>query len=132
MLFIILTSCSSLIEVSTLNDENLNDLLGKKITVVGIAVNKKLGAKLITKDSTSIWISDKISWPEGYYLENNNGKTLKVTGTVIEKYDLPVFKYKGEEEDLQRSGIPVSEGTNLKETSHRYLLKNATWEIISE
>ena len=130
VLLLALTSCSTLTVVSTLSDKNLNDLLGKKITVEGTAVNAKLGALLITKDSSSIWINGIDSWPTGYYLGGDNGKTLKVTGTLIEKYDLPVFIYK--EGELPKSGIPVPVGTDLKEASRRYLLKGAKWEIISE
>ena len=129
LLLVVLTSCTTLKEVNTLNKSKMNGLLGQKIEIVGTAVNTKLGALIIAKDSTSIWIDEIESWLTGYYLEGLNGKTLKVTGTVIEKYDLPVFIYK---EGDSRSGIPVPEGTDLKEASHRYLLKNAKWEIISK
>lgn len=130
VLLIALTSCSSLKVVNTINDKDLNDLIEKKITITGTAINGKLGAMLITEDRTSIWIEGIDSWPAGYYLGGDNGKTLKVTGTLIEKYDLPVFIYK--EDESPKSGIPVPEGTDLKEASRRYLLKNADWKIISE
>lgn len=113
-----------------MDDTKISKLLGQRIEIVGTPVNAKLGALLIAKDSTSIWIDGKESWPEGYYSMGNNGKTLKVTGIVIEKYDLPVYIQK--EGDLPKSGIPVPEGTDLKEASRRYLLKKAKWEIISE
>lgn len=130
LLLILLTSCATLTEVNTANDNKISDFLGQRIEIIGTAVNAKLGALLIAKDSTSIWIDGKESWPTGYYSGGNNGKTLKVTGILIEKYDLPVYIQK--EGDLPKSGIPVPEGTDLKEASRRYLLKKAKWEIISE
>jgi len=112
------------------HDGHLSDSLGKVIAVTGKAANTKMGALLIMKDSTSLWIEGLDSWPKEYYLGEEKGKTLKVSGTVIEKYDLPVFIYK--EGDPIKSGMPVPEGTDLKKASHRYLLKDAEWEIISE
>ena len=129
LLLIILTSCATTTKLNSLTNSNLNDLLGKKIEISGIAINAKLGALLITEDG-SIWINGKEEWPKGYYYGGDNGKKLKVTGTVIEKYDLPVFIQK--EGELPQSGIPVPEGTDLKEASRRYLLKNVKWEIISD
>ena len=127
-LIVILTSCATITKVNSVTDSKMNELLGKKVEIVGTAVNTKLGAILITKDG-SIWINGKENWPKGYYHGGDNGKKLKVIGTVIEKYDLPVFIEK--EGDLRKSGIPVPEGTDLKEASRRYLLKNAQWEILS-
>ena len=128
LLLLALTSCTALKEADTLNKSKMNDLLGQKIKIIGTAVNAKLGALIIAKDGSSIWRDEIDGWPTGYYLGGSNGKTLKVTGIVIEKYDLPVFIYK---EGEIRSGIAVPEGTDLKEASHRYLLKDAKWKIIS-
>lgn len=128
-LLIVLISSSFTI-VNAQHNDHLKDSLGKIITLTGIAANTKLGALLIMNDSTSIWIDGKESWPRGYSLGGGNGKTLEVTGFVIEKYDLPVFISK--EDESTRSGIPVPEGTDLKKASHRYLLKNAKWKIRTE
>ncbi len=128
---LILASCSPPLEIHKLDNESLKALLGKRITITGKAANAKLGALLETEDGNIIWMDDKDSWPEGYYLGEDNRKTLKVTGTVIEKYDKPVF-IPNKEDELARSGIPVPEGTDLKKASHRFLLKNIKWEIIKE
>ena len=130
ILFLLLTSCETPIEVKTLSENRMRSLVGQKIVVVGTAVNAKLGAQVLAKDGSAIWIDEMESWPEGYYFGEDDGKILKVTGTVIEKYDLPVYvPQKGEPE---KSGIAVEEGTDLKEASHRFLLKNAKWEVISK
>ncbi len=118
-----------MIKVNSETDSKMRELIGKQVEVVGIAVNTKLGALLVAKNG-SIWIDGKETWPEGYYYGNDDGKKLKVTGTLIERFDLPVFTQK--EGDLPKSGIPIPEGTDLKEASRRYLLKNAKWEIISD
>lgn len=122
ILLTVLMSCSSSKIIDILSNENLHSLLGKEITIIGKASNVKLGAILNTRES-SIWIDGRNSWSEKYCNE-----TLEVTGTVIEKYDLPVFIHK--EGDPMRSGMPVPEGTNLREASRRYLLTNAKWKII--
>ncbi|UII76234.1 hypothetical protein LV716_00095 [Flagellimonas sp. HMM57] len=126
LLLIVLTSCATITKVNSLADSKMNELLGKKIEILGTAVNTKLGAMLVTEDG-SIWINGKQEWPRGYYYGDDNGKKLKVTGTVIKKYDLPVVIQK--EGELPKSGIPVPEGTDIKEASRRYLLKNAKWKI---
>lgn len=130
LLLIALTSCATITEVNTSNDKKVNDLLGQKIVIIGTPVNRKLGAILITEDSTSIWIHGKENWPKRYYSGKDNRIKLRVTGIIIEKYDLPVYIHK--EGDLPKAGIPVPEGTNLKEASHRYLIKNVRWKILSE
>lgn len=122
--------CSSRQKVDEINPENVSELLGQKITVVGQAVNYKLGALILIGDSLNIWIDGRESWPEEYYTGESISKTIKVTGTLTERYDLPVFVY--QEGEPNRSGIPVKEGTDLKAASHRYLLKNTSWEVVLE
>ncbi|WP_143337178.1 hypothetical protein [Dokdonia pacifica] len=107
-------------------------LLGEKITLTGEAVNYKIGAGLlIKKDSINIWINGLRSWPENYYLGEGKSKTLEVSGVLIEKYDLPVFRRsKDPKSGITRTGIPIPYGINLKKASHRFLLKDANWVII--
>jgi hypothetical protein len=71
------------------------------------------------------------SWPNGYYLKENYEKTksIKVTGILIEKNDLPVF-VQNESDSILQQGIPVPKGTDLKNASHRYLLKKYKWNEI--
>ena len=84
-----------------------------------------MGALLQINDSTRVWLNNLDSWPEDYYLGNDSCKTVKLTGVLIEAYDLPVYIHKKGEP--LRSGIPVPEGTDLKQASHRYLIKNYKW-----
>ena len=127
-LVLILTSCSSSRVINQLSNEKLDTLIGEKISVTGTAINAKLGALLTTTNGGTIWINELNEWPEDYYLGGDNGKTVRVTGIVIEKHDLPVFISKKDEPP--KSGMPVPEGTGLEEARRRFLLKNATWEII--
>ena len=98
-----------------------SQFLLKEVTVEGLAQNAKFGAYLQLSDpSKSIWINSLSFWPEKY-----RGKKVSVTGTVIKRYDLPVFIQKIGEPS--RTGIPVREGTDLHSASKRYLLENARW-----
>lgn len=127
---LILSSCSTPSEESDAsNDRDFNLLIGKRVTIEGEASNTKLGALVIINDDTSIWVDELESWPPEYYTDDDNGKIVRVTGTIIEKYDLPVQIRK--DNRSQRSGKPVLQATDTQETSHRYLIKNATWELVS-
>lgn len=130
LLLFLLGSCTSAKLITKLDEESLNNLRGKKVTITGKTVNAKLGALLMTEDGSSIWINNLDEWPNGYYLGGEDCKTVTVTGRIISKNDLPVFIYK--EGDPIKSGIPVPEGTDLKKAKRRFLLKNAKWEIIDE
>lgn len=111
-------------------EESMNKRVGKTVVVTGKTVNAKLGALLITNDGHFIWMDNMDQWPEGYYLGDENCKTVKVKGRLIRKYDLPVFIE--EKDSPSQSGIPVPEGTNLKKASRRFLLKKATWEVLED
>ncbi len=112
------------------NRATLEYLLGMEITITEKTVNAKLGAMIITDENLSLWIEDMDSWPMGFYNGRDSCKIVEATGILIEKYDLPVFIHK--EGEPTKSGMPVPEGTNLKEASHRYLLKDIKWEIIED
>jgi hypothetical protein len=103
--------------------------LGKQITVEGWAVDRKIGAQLVGSDF-NVWIDGLSSWPKGYYTGGDKGKKVKVTGILAEDHGLPVFIPKKGESPIQ--GIPVPEGTDVKKASHRYLLKNAKWELLEK
>jgi len=108
----------------------LKQYVGKKITVTGKAQNLKIGARLVCDNGTIIWMDDIDSWPAGYYLGEDDSKTVRVAGKLIEKNDLPIVgDNKG---DLKIQGMSVPEGANEKEINHRYLLKDASWEVIEE
>lgn len=103
--------------------------IGKKVTVTGRTVNMKLGAALILENGQLIWMNDMLNWSNGYYDNDKKTKTVKVTGFLIEKNDLPVF-IPNENDSIIQQGIPTSKETNLKEATHRYLLKEYEWEVI--
>ena len=99
---------------------------GQRIVVDGTAANAKRGALLETETGT-VWIDGLESWPEGYYEGDGTGKRLRVTGTVVERHDLPVFERRPGEPEMQ--GIPAAPGTDLHAASKRYVLTDATWEM---
>ena len=101
--------------------------LGKRITVIGWAVDRKNGAALHGEKFT-LWMQGMQRWPSGLYKGGDRGQKLRVTGVLIEDHGLPVFIQKKGEPIVQ--GMPVPEGTDLKKASHRYLLKDATWNQI--
>ena len=101
---------------------DLPALLGQTITVEGEAQNWKVGPAINT-GTYLYWIDLLGEWPETL-----QGRRLRVTGTLIERHDLPVFIPRDDE--LPIAGIPVPEGTDLHKASHRYLLTHATWSLL--
>jgi len=111
-------------------EEYLKELIGKKVTFTGKTINMKLGAVLILENGQSIYMDKMLSWPNGYYVKDNEEKetikTVKVTGILKEKNDMPVF-IRNENDSTMRQGIPMPKGTDLKKASYRYLLKDYKW-----
>jgi hypothetical protein len=103
----------------------LEQQLGKQVTMTGLAVNMKLGAGLVVGDHT-LFMDGMDSWPEGYYEGEGEQKKVTVKGTLIVRHDLPVFVQ--EEGTPIMSGMPVPPGTDLHEASRRYLLTDFTYE----
>ncbi len=127
---LILSSCSTPSEESdTSNDRDFNLLIGKRTTIEGVASNTKIGALVIINEDTSIWVDELESWPPEYHADGDNGKIVRVTGTIIERYDLPVqIKRASKPQGPEKPGLIA---TDTEETTHRYLIKNATWELVS-
>ena len=98
--------------------------VGQHVTVTGQPVNRKNGACLVTPDG-EVWIEELSSWPENIAFGGQPGKELTVTGVLSEDNQLPVFIQKNNEPIAQ--GVPVPQGTNMEQASHRFVLKNATW-----
>lgn len=94
--------------------------LGQTVTVEGQAADAKLGA-LVEMESETIWIDGLDAWPSDVAW-----KRVQVTGTVIERHDLPVFVQREGEPEM--AGIPVPPGTDLRAASRRFLLKDARWK----
>src|SRR5262245_38185798 len=101
--------------------------LGQTITVEGTAADAKLGA-LLLGDSEEIWIDGLEEWPEGFYRGGNEGKRIRVTGTVIARDDLPVFVQT--EGIPAKAGIPVASEEQLKNAKRRFLLRDAKWTVL--
>ena len=122
------TSSSANLEGSVRVIEWPNDWsghVGQTVTLEGMAANAKLGAVLKGKQG-AIWIDGLDSWPEGYYSGGDQGKHLRVTGTVIKKDDMPVFVQKPGE--VPPAGIPVASEAEREKSKWRYLLKDAKWD----
>ena len=121
IVLLVLSSCSTNEDTETSIDREFNIQIGKRITIEGEAANTKFGALVIINDDTSVWIDGLDSWSPEYYTDENDGEIVRVTGTIIERYDLPVYiKRSGEP---GRPGMPVSAGTDTNGgTGHRCLL----------
>ncbi len=104
-----------------------SNYVGKLVTLEGVAINQKIGAALWGEGET-IFIDTMDSWPDGYYHGGEQGKRVRVTGTVIERHDLPVFIRRKDVPSVQ--GIAVPEGTDLHKASHRFLIQNAKWVAV--
>ena len=100
--------------------------VGQPVTVIGQAVNRKNGACLVTPNG-DVWMEGLSTWPEEICAGAAPGKQVGVTGVLAEDQGLPVFVAQKDQPIVQ--GIPVAQGTNLQQASHRWLLKNATWTV---
>ena len=125
--------------------------LGQEIVVEGIAANAKLGPVLQTEEG-DLWIAELDSWPDGFWSMADGGKKVRVTGILGEDHSLPVFE--ANMDVVLEEGAPIPQGiiippqmvpTNelaimgdeevaikpaAKEARHRYILKEAKWEVI--
>ncbi len=99
--------------------------IGQHVTVTGQPVNRKNGACLILPNG-EVWIEGLSTWPDEIAVGAQPGKELTVTGVLSEDNQLPVFVQKKDEPIVQ--GIPVPQGTDIQQASHRFVLNNATWE----
>ena len=103
-------------------------VLGRKITLEGKAANAKAGALLLSEDGREIWIDGRDEWPAGLAGAGAQARRLRVTGTVIRRDDLPALvAVPGEPE---RAGIPVASERELEGARIRYLLADASWEVV--
>lgn len=112
--------------IENLKKEDLKSFIGKKITITGKPVNVKAGAILLVDDKIDLCMDDMDRWPDGFYTSEEEPKTVKVTGILLERNDLPVY-IPDDKNPIHQQGIPVLKGTDLEEASHRYLLKEYKW-----
>jgi hypothetical protein len=106
---------------------NWSSLLGQTVTVEGTAEALKVGPYLVSNGQGGIWIDGLDSWPAECF-SGDQGKRLRVTGTVIQKDDLPVFVLKPGE--LVPAGIPVRSEEEREKAKWRFLLTRAKWTVL--
>jgi hypothetical protein len=101
----------------------MSELIGRRVTVVGIAEQSKIGAAVRGEDF-EVWIDGLHDWAEEF-----SGKQVEVVGILEERHDLPVFVADTAEERGHLQGIPVPSGTDLHEASRRLVLRDARWKL---
>lgn len=118
--------------ITNFTEINFKKYVGKKITIVGKSTNEKIGATVTLSNGKRIYIDDFDSWPKNYYLGENQSKTIKITGILVERNDLPIQEYPDSDSTsfLVKQAIQVPKGTDLKKASHRFLLKNVSWKVL--
>ena len=100
--------------------------LGQRVTVHGKALNHKLGAYL-EGDEYGIYVDlPDTHWPSELYFGKGDGEQVTVTGTVVERNDVPVFIPNPNKPLVQ--GVPVPEGTDLEGASKRYVLESVEYQ----
>ncbi len=113
----------SIADSNLVNQENI----GKQITVEGKCGHTKGGAILVV-EGLRVYIDGIISWSSTIG-SDSRGKKVIVTGILSEDYSLPVF-VQDENDPIEKQGIPVPKGTDLKKASHRFILLITKWELI--
>lgn len=102
--------------------------VGERVRVVGQATYERTpewGAAAGAGDGL-LWVEGVARWPFDF----PHDKTLLVTGVLSQAHDVPVFRYvKGQ---AFGDGLPVPEPYDLKEASRRFVLREATWELIGK
>ena len=104
--------------------------LGQVVSIEGVAENEKIGPVV---GGTYV---DLPHWSEDL-----RGQTVRATGTVIQKNDLPVFDYNSVKPgEPVPAGIPLPEGADLEAARIRYVLSaikislfnpaNGKWELV--
>lgn len=128
MVALVMSGCTASNEIKQellVSKENV----GKEVTVEGKAIDRKGGA-VVMNSNVEVWIDGLSSWPEGYYSGGDKGKQVKVKGLLAEDNKLPVFTPEENGEIVQ--GIPIEKGMDIVKASHRFVLKDAKWEIITD
>ena len=108
--------------VGSAHAQDLQARLGQPVTLEGFAEGRKLGA-VLRGSGFEVWIDRLDEWPA-----SANGRKVRVTGILEERHDLPVHVQKTGEPPV--AGIPVPEGTDLRQASRRYVVREAKWSLI--
>jgi hypothetical protein len=110
--------------VAVTRGDSLKSAVGQRVSLVGVAEPRKLGAALRGADFY-VWVDGLLDWPPGYV-----GQKVEVIGVLEERHDLPVFVADTPEERMRVQGTPVPSGTDLKAASRRYVVRDATWSVL--
>jgi hypothetical protein len=97
-------------------------IVGTRVTLRGTAENPKAGAFL---GGPEIYVD----LPGTQLPPEVIGRSVEVTGMVVERHDLPVFI--DDPSGPHLAGIPVPPGTNLHEASRRLILENVNWRTVA-
>jgi hypothetical protein len=95
--------------------------VGEQVTLVGVAEPRKGGAAL-RGDGFYVWLEGIESWPESVVM-----KRVEVKGRLQVDHGLPVF-IQNTNDPLPVQGVPVAEGTDLREASRRFVLLHPKWK----
>ncbi|MCD4778970.1 MAG: hypothetical protein K8S27_00260 [Candidatus Omnitrophica bacterium] len=106
--------------------QNLNAMTGSIVTLDGQAENRKDGAVLLVQDTT-VWIDGLRAWPQGYFVPGQKGIKVRARGMLTEDDHLPVIS---PEDRMTLQGYVVDDPGDAR-SRHRYVLKNARWELPS-
>ena len=101
---------------------DLQARLGQPVALEGVAEARKLGAA-VRGNGVEVWLDRMNEWPAAVA-----GRKVRVTGILEERYDLPVYVQKAGEPPV--AGIPVPEGTDLRQASRRYVVREPKWSLI--
>jgi len=93
-----------------------------------MAIDRNVGAYLSIIGSGVYVALPGNSWPIGLYHDDGKGELVEVTGTVTQRWDLPVFIQ--QPRAPARPGIPDPPGTDLKEAAKRDVMEAVEWKRI--
>jgi hypothetical protein len=102
--------------------------LGRVVTLEGVAKKTKIGASVEMGSGMSfqvVYFDWLAHWPEDVL-----GKRVRVSGTVVKRYDRVFWDGRGEMPRGQVQLLPP--GSDPREASKRYLLKDFTWEVYEQ
>ena len=88
------------------------NMIGKEITLIGLAVDAKAGASIMLKDNSTIYVQEWDHWDSKFL-----GKKVCVTGTLIRKKFIPDVK-------IDENGA-ISQGA----PGDQLVLENAKWKL---
>lgn len=114
--------CSS-VKTRQQPNNGLQSLVGTDVVLVGVADSRTGGAAL-SGDNFYVWLKNVPSWPA-----NLVTKRVEVQGRLEVDHGLPVF-VRQKNDPLPKQGISVTEGTDLREASKRYVLTHPTWTLL--